>query len=73
MINFDKEYNYVFKDSFTGIDNNQNFYIDEDNLYIYFKPYDIAPYSAGFVTFKIPFTQLNKIINKNSEFYMSFN
>ncbi len=65
MINFDKKYDYVFKDSFKGIEDNQNFYIDENNLYVYFKPYDIAPYAAGFVTFKIPFSKLNKIINKD--------
>lgn len=73
MINFDKKYDFIFKDSFKGIENNQGFYIDEDNLYIYFKPYDIAPYAAGFVTFKIPFSKLNSIINKNGEFYLSFN
>lgn len=73
MINFDKKYDYVFKDSFKGIEDNQSFYIDENNLYIYFKPYDIAPYAAGFVTFKISFIKLNRIINKDGEFYLSFN
>lgn len=72
MIELDKSYDYVFKDSFKGINNNKNFYIDENNLYIYFKPYDIAPYVAGFVTFKIPFESLNRIINKDGEFYLSF-
>ena len=73
MINFNKKYDYVFKDSFKGIEDNQSFYVDENNLYIYFKPYDIAPYAAGFVTFKISFTKLNRIINKDGEFYLSFN
>lgn len=73
MINFDKQYDYVFKNSFKGITDNKNFYIDENNLYIYFKPYDIAPYVAGFVTFKIPFSKLNSIINKAGEFYLVFN
>ena len=40
----------------------QNFYFDEDNLYIYFQPYDIGPYAAGFITFKIPLKLISDII-----------
>ena len=32
------------------------------NLYIYFQPYDIGPYAAGFITFKIPLKLISDII-----------
>lgn len=69
MIENDFQYEYVFKDDFKGIKENQDFYIDKDNLYIYFAPYEIGPYSAGFITFKIPFSEIQGIINKNGDFY----
>lgn len=72
MIKNDSQYSYIFNDSFKGIKPNQDFYIDENNLYIYFPPYEIAPYAAGFVTFKIPFTEIEGMINKEGNFYKSF-
>lgn len=69
MIETDKQYEYIFKDQFKGIKEDQDFYIDDNNLYIYFPPYEIGPYSAGFVTFKIPFSEIQGMINKNGEFY----
>lgn len=72
MIDTDKQYDYVFKDSFKSIKFDQDFYVDDDNLYIYFPPYDIGPYSAGFITFKIPFSEIQGMINKNGDFYKSF-
>ena len=72
IIDTDPEYSYIFKGAFKGISMTQDFYIDSDNLYIYFPPYEIGPYSAGFVTFKIPFSQINNMINKNGDFYKSF-
>lgn len=41
-------------DKFQGIDDNQNFYIKDGNLIIYFDLYDIAPYVAGFPEFVMP-------------------
>lgn len=69
MIDNDDNYDYVFKDQFKGINPNQGFYVDEDNLYIYFQPYEIGPYSAGFITFKIPFSKIQGMINKDGDFY----
>lgn len=66
MINEDPQYDYVYKDGFKGINEGQNFYFDEDNLYIYFQPYDIGPYAAGFITFKIPFSLIQDIMEKGS-------
>lgn len=66
MIDKEPQYEYVYKDGFKGIDEGQNFYIDDNNLYIYFQPYDIGPYAAGFITFKIPFSLIQDImVNKN--------
>ena len=73
LIRKDKEYSYVNSNGFTGIYEDQPFYVDSNNLYIYFAPYDIAPYAAGFVTFKIPFKDIDDLINKNGSFYKSFN
>lgn len=39
---------------FKGISENQNFYIEGDNLVIYYQLYDIAPYVFGIPEFKIP-------------------
>lgn len=73
MIDKDKKYEYVFKDTFKTVRFDQGFYIDKENLYIYFSPYEIGPYSAGFITFKIPFSKIDNIINKKGSFYKSFN
>ncbi len=73
MIKTDPQYEYVYPDGFKGIEENQTFYVDKDNLFIYFTPYDIAPYASGFVTFKIPFIEIDSLINKQGSFYQSFN
>ncbi|GAA0176677.1 hypothetical protein SH2C18_00540 [Clostridium sediminicola] len=64
MIETDPQYEYIFKDSFKSIKEDQPFYLDDENLYIYFPPYEIGPYAAGFVTFKIPFNQIEGMMNK---------
>ena len=73
MIATDPQYEILFEDGFKGIKEDQDFYVDKNNLYIYFPPYEIAPYAAGFVTFKIPFTEIEGMINKEGNFYKSFN
>jgi hypothetical protein len=67
------KYSYVFSDNYNRIRENQHFYISKDALYIYFYPYEIAPYAAGFPTFKIPYEDIMDIINESGEFWMSFN
>ena len=64
MIKTSSSYSSVYEDGFKGINENQSFYVDENNLYIYFAPYEIAPYSSGFVTFKIPFEEIDSMIRK---------
>ncbi|ABS34482.1 KWG leptospira repeat protein [Clostridium botulinum A str. ATCC 19397] len=67
------EYSYIFPDSYNGIKEDQPFYVSEDTLYINFYPYEIAPYAAGFPTFKIPYKDIIDIINEAGAFWMSFN
>ena len=73
MIETDPQYEYVFKDAFKSIAIDQSFYVDDNNLYIYFDPYEIGPYVAGFITFKIPFTEIEGMMNKQGNFYKAFN
>lgn len=73
QIKTNPEYSYVWLDSYKGIKENQPFYVMEDALYIYFYPYEIAPYSAGFPTFKILYKDIINIIDANGEFWRVFN
>ena len=73
QIEHDEQYSYVFPDAFKGIKKNQPFYVGKDALYIYFEPYEIAPYAAGFPTFKIPYKEIMSIIDTKGEFWKSFN
>lgn len=63
----------VWADSFKGIKGDQPFYITEDALVLYFTPYEIAPYAAGFPEFAVPYDEISAIINKRGEFWRSFN
>lgn len=67
------EYSYVWLDSYKGIKADQPFYVDEDALYIFFYPYDIAPYAAGFPTFKILYKDIMNIIDVDGDFWRAFN
>ncbi|MBX7395943.1 WG repeat-containing protein [Clostridium chauvoei] len=73
QIQTNSKYEFVYPNSFKGINENQDFYIDKNFLYIYFSPYEIGPYAAGFITFKIPFLEIDNFINKKGSFYKSFN
>ncbi|MGB8450741.1 MAG: WG repeat-containing protein [Anaerocolumna sp.] len=62
----------LFPDSFKGIKEDQYFRLTQDSLVIYFYPYDIAAYAAGFPEFEIPFEQLKDIIDYNGSFWNAF-
>lgn len=62
----------VFPDAYKGIAADQPFYVNENSLFVYYPPYEIAPYSSGFVTFEIPFREIEDLINKKGEFWRSF-
>ncbi|PAE38808.1 WG repeat-containing protein [Bacillus sp. 7884-1] len=68
----DDQYSYVFPDSNKGIKADQPFFISEGALNVYFGPYEIAPYAAGFPTFTIPFNEISSIINRAGDFWLSF-
>lgn len=72
QIKTDPQYDYIFPNSYKGITADQPFYVKEDALYIYFKPYEIAPYSAGFPTFRIPYAEIMSLINTDGPFWKSF-
>ncbi|QFT89509.1 Anti-sigma-V factor RsiV [Bacillus sp. THAF10] len=61
-----------FPDAYKGIQPDQPFYVSSDSLFLYFTPYEIAPYAAGFPTFEIPFKEINSIIDKKGAFWRSF-
>lgn len=69
QIKQDDEYSYVFKDAFETIKPNQPFFVDHSSLNIYFKPYEIAPYYAGFPTFNIPYEQIIEMIDLDGTFW----
>lgn len=63
----------VWPDSYRGIAADQPFFITEKALNLYFEPYEIAPYAAGFPTFTIPFTEIMDIIRTDGSFWLAFN
>lgn len=63
IINLEKENSenigiYNFKE----LNKNQKFYIEDDNLVLYFDLYDIAPYSLGIPSFKINISKIKDIL-----------
>ena len=50
---------------FTTISDNQKFYIQDDNIVIFFDLYEIAPYAAGIPEFKINIKSINHILKEN--------
>ncbi|SDW18288.1 WG containing repeat-containing protein [Paenibacillus sp. CF384] len=72
QIKNDPQYSYVFPNTYNGIRPDQPFFVSENALHIYFEPYEIAPYAAGFPTFTIPFAQIRSILDTNGAFWKSF-
>lgn len=50
----------------------QPFIIGKDSLKVYYAPYDISSYAAGFIKFEIPYGQLTDIIDTKGAFWNSF-
>ncbi len=42
---------------------NENFYFDNKNFYFLYNPYEIGPYSSGYIIIDIPIKELKKLIN----------
>ncbi|MDE5413574.1 WG repeat-containing protein [Alkalihalobacterium chitinilyticum] len=68
-----QEFSYFFPQAYKGIKPDQPFYITEDALAIYFQPYEIAAFAAGFPTFKIPYDDIIEIIDIEGSFWRAFN
>lgn len=62
-----------FPDAFQGISEKQGFILTQDSLVIYFAPYEIASYAAGFPEFKIPYGEIMGIIDTEGELWKAFN
>lgn len=63
----------VWQDSYKGIKPDQPFYLSADALILYFEPYEIAPYAAGFPEFTVPFADVRDVIDNKGSFWLSFN
>ncbi|MED4228808.1 WG repeat-containing protein [Neobacillus cucumis] len=72
QIKSNDEYSYLFPNEYHGIQSAQPFFISETGLNIFFHPYDIASFSAGFPTFMISFHELKEWIDVNGEFWRTF-
>ncbi|WP_139491944.1 WG repeat-containing protein [Brevibacillus dissolubilis] len=57
------------KSSFTE---ETGFYLTDKSLCIYFAPYAVGPYAAGFITFEIPYQELTDLIDQKGELWASF-
>lgn len=55
--------NSMYFDDFSTIAKDQFFHLTKDGMVIYFYPYDIAPYAAGFPEFKISYQDLKDLID----------
>ncbi|WCK52654.1 WG repeat-containing protein [Aneurinibacillus sp. Ricciae_BoGa-3] len=72
QIQTNSDYSYVWPEQYKGIKADQPFYVTGDALYLYFLPYEIAPFAAGFPTFTIPFGQIMNLIDTRGAFWQSF-
>ncbi|MBM7650695.1 WG repeat-containing protein [Neobacillus cucumis] len=72
QIKSNDEYSYLFPNEYHGIQSAQPFFISETGLNIFFHPYDIASFAAGFPTFTISFHELKEWIDVNGEFWRTF-
>ena len=55
-----KDLYFTGENEFKGIKSNQEFYIEEDGIVVYFQLYDIAPYYVGIPKFKIPWNKFGE-------------
>lgn len=70
-INEQPEY-YFSQDEPVVIKEDQPFYVTNEQLVIYFAPYEIASFAVGFPEFEIPYREIRSIIDKNGAFWRSF-
>jgi len=61
-----KERNIPLLDGFKGISDDQEYYVSDHTIVIYYQLYELAPYAAGFPYFPIPLYLLSGVIPDNS-------
>lgn len=66
------ENSMLFENQFEGIYRSPNFKLSRDSITIYFYPYEIAAYAAGFPEFDIPFADIDEFLNKDGDFWKAF-
>ncbi|MGL4772170.1 MAG: DUF3298 and DUF4163 domain-containing protein [Clostridium sp.] len=59
----EKDKYFEDENGFKGIKDNQSFYLEDENLVILFGLYEIAPYAAGIIEFRIPFKAFDNGLN----------
>ena len=52
------EYSDIWEKPVVGEAQNENFYLSNGGLVLYYKPYELSYYSRGFVEFTIPYSEL---------------
>lgn len=67
-----KDDNSLYFDGFETILKDQFFHLTRDGIVIYFYPYDIAGYAAGFQEFLISYDDLKNVINYNGPMWKAF-
>lgn len=67
-----KEDGMYFENQYKGIRADQDFTVTDKALQIYFYPYEIAAYAAGFPSFDIPYSDIADIIDDQGEFWSLF-
>ncbi len=62
----------AYFDTKVTVSEDQPFILGSDSLKIYYHPYEIAPYAAGFPEFEIPYGQISSIIDTKGAFWNAF-
>ncbi len=62
----------ITPDAFTGITADRDFILKEDGLVIFFQPYEIAAYAAGFPEFNIDYSEISDMIDTEGDLWNSF-
>lgn len=71
-IRLQAEDSMLFEGAFNGISENPNFILKEKELVIYFTPYEISAYAAGYPEFSIPYVDIMEFISKDGAFWNAF-
>lgn len=66
-----KQEDNMYYDDFSSISSNQPFHLTKEGILVYFYPYEIAPYAAGFPEFFISYDELKDFINYEGNLYKS--